>query len=840
MSNITTQKGIDRQDADIKKPNLVLISVLYLLGLFIGALDTGIVSPARTIIQGGLGVDDKTGIWMISIYTLAYAASIPVAGKLADKLGRKYIYIISIFLFGLGSAICALSSGMGSFTILLIGRVIQALGGGGIVPIATAEFGTSFPEEKRGMALGLVGGVYGIANILGSTAGSAILNIAGNENWKWLFLINVPVCAFVVTGSIFALSNKRAEKVKRIDKLGILVLVTMILMLLYGLRNISFFNFADTITSTSVYPFLIAFIVLLPLFILIEKKAEDPVLNLSYFTNKQILITLIAGFIVGVCIMGMVFVPQFSENALKMPSGTGGYFVALLGVFAGVAAPLSGKLIDKYGPKAVMIIGFLISIIGGLFLAFVTVRMSNMVTVCISLSLIGLDLGFIMGAPLNYMMLENTKKEDSNSALATLSLIRSVGTVISPAIMIGFIAQAGLSVQGNLMDMLPAVPTQVNIVQMDELSKQLDSLKANPKSAEMLKDVNIPDFKNMGSMSFDMSSSDGSIPEDILKSFQSADVTNITDRTKVFAARMFDDNVPPVIKKIQDGVQTGTDKMKEGLSGMDTAEADMKKGADGIETGISNMSKAYTGISTGVTEMKKALDKQDLAIAQMKKAYNKMKLIATKAGTADKTTGMSASRMTMVGASDSGASAQKDVTSRGSMASTATAAPIASMASGSMPAGMTSGNGKPSGSMNLETLAAQIKKLESARAQLAAQVKTNTEKKEQLAESIKQAEAQKQELLNGIAQMKEQKVLLTSTVSKMEELKAAVPTAFDEAKTEYLSKIEDDRNAIEDTFQSTINVGYKQMYLTVVVANALAFLVLLFYHSGRKKREQVV
>jgi MFS family permease len=166
-----------------KNYKMGIIMVLYLLGIFMGAVDTGIVSPARTIIQNNLGVKDTTGIWMITIYTLAYAAVIPISGKLADKLGRKYIYIVSVALFGIGSVICGAAAFTGSFAVLLLGRVIQALGGGGIIPIATAEFGTTFPAEKRGMALGLVGMVFGVANIIGSSIGSLIIKIAGNSNW---------------------------------------------------------------------------------------------------------------------------------------------------------------------------------------------------------------------------------------------------------------------------------------------------------------------------------------------------------------------------------------------------------------------------------------------------------------------------------------------------------------------------------------------------------------------------------------------------------------------------------------------------------------------------------
>ncbi len=296
----------------------VLLAV-YLFGIFMGAIDTGIVTPARTIIQNDLGVDDQTGIWMLTIYTLAYAASIPVMGKLADRYGRKPIYLVSITLFGLGSLLCGLSAEVGGFGFLIAARAIQAIGGGGIIPIATAEFGSSVPLEKRGMALGLVGGVYGVANIFGSSAGSLILDIFGTHNWQFIFYINVPISIAIIVAGIIFLPNHKVENVAKIDLLGITLMVAMILSLLYGLRNIDFFDFATSVTSLEVYPFLLGFLVLLPLFILAERRAEDPVLNLRYFTDFAIGVTLLLSFLSGVILMGVIFVPQFAENAFAHP-----------------------------------------------------------------------------------------------------------------------------------------------------------------------------------------------------------------------------------------------------------------------------------------------------------------------------------------------------------------------------------------------------------------------------------------------------------------------------------------------------------------------------------------
>jgi len=553
------------------KKNLLIISIIYLAGIFMGAVDTGIVTPARTIIQNNLGVSPQTGIWMITIYTLAYAASIPIMGKLADKYGRKYIYIICISTFGIGSLLCGLSEHFGGFSMLLIARVIQAIGGGGIVPIATAEFGTSFPHEKRGMALGLVGGVYGIANIFGASAGSAILDIFGRDNWQFIFYINVPITLFIVISGLFFLTNTKATSTKKLDFLGIFTLTAMVLSLLYGLKNLDFFNFIQSIGHTNVYPFLLLFVAFLPLFIWIEKKANDPVMNLKYFTQKNIVITLIIAFISGSILMGVIFVPQFSENALKIASGSGGYFVIILGLFAGVGAPISGKLIDKFGVKIVLGFGFGVSIAGALFLIFVTTVYPNLLTVILGLTLVGLGMGFTMGTPLNYMMLENTNPKESNSALATLSLIRSIGTTIAPAIMVGFIAHAGMTIQPNLME---AFPEEINVPKLPystEITDDLNQLRENPQMKAQLANVIFPDLSTMETISVDMNGKNlgYTMPPELIDLIITSDVTTITDNSKILAAGMFTQMVPG----ISEGIIVGID---QGISGIKSGESQVK------------------------------------------------------------------------------------------------------------------------------------------------------------------------------------------------------------------------------------------------------------------------
>ena len=669
-----------------------MISVIYLAGIFMGAIDTGIVTPARTIIQNNLMVDAKTGIWMITIYTLAYAASIPVMGKLADRYGRKVIYIISISLFGLGSLLCGLSHYAGSFGMLIAARAVQAIGGGGIIPVATAEFGTSFPPEKRGMALGLVGGVYGIANIFGSLAGSAILDIFGTQNWQYIFFINIPISIFIILAGAFFLPNHREKTVKKIDGLGTLFIVAMVLSLLYGLKQIDFFDFAATISSVNAYPFLIAFAVLLPIFIMVEKRAEDPIMNLKYFTSGRIVTTLAVAFVSGFVMMGIVFIPQFCENSLKIPTGDGGYFTVILGLLSGVSAMLSGRLIDKIGAKLVLLLGFSITIIGAVFLILVAAVNPSLVSVIISLMLLGFGMGFTIGAPVNYMMLENVEEKEANSGLATLSLVRSIGTSIAPAIMVGFLAFAGTSLQTNLMAILP---TQVNVPELpyvQEISDKFAELKNNPSMGDMLGNAEIPDFSSMQTMELDFSGeSDYEMPADIIEKLQSSDVTTIVGITKEMSVSMFEAMTPPIITKIQGGLASGIEGISTGLAQLDKSLAAMQAGGMGMAQGMPPAAAAQGGMPpAAVTQMTAALD------------------------------GMNA--------------AKKD----------------------------------------METL-----------------------------------------------------------VSEMRALSDAVPDAFETAKTDYLAQIDAKSGEIETVYQSTVNEGYRSIYLTVIVAAILTILVLLLYKSKR-------
>ena len=493
-----------------------LVLVLYLAGIGMGALDMGIVNPARTVIQNGLGVDDKVGVWVFTIYTLAYAVAIPVIGKIADIIGCKPVYVLAIGLFGLGSLGCGLAQDFSSLGLLLASRAIQAIGGGGMVPVATAAVGTIVPPPKRGMALGLVGMVYGVASVFGASAGSLILDIAGQENWQWIFYINVPIAIVVVGLGIWALPKETQDSSRRLDLPGILVLVVMTTSILWAFQNLDFTQIGESVKDRNVWVALVVFLILMPLFWVIEHRVADPIINFKYFGNINVGSTLLMGAVAGILMMTVMFIPQFAENCLRLPSGAGGYPTIIIGVGSAIGSPISGRLTDRFGPRRILGVGTAISTIAGIMLIFWASPHPGIISTSLSIFVMGLGLGFLMGTPLTYLILHLIPESDANSGQATLSLIRSLGTTLAPAILVGLLATAMGGLSGKVMEAMPEMPPMPTVATMENSKSGIPPMKA--------------------AMGFKMSD----LPAPIQEKIKSADVTNVVDRTKEIANYLFD------------------------------------------------------------------------------------------------------------------------------------------------------------------------------------------------------------------------------------------------------------------------------------------------------------
>lgn len=848
---------------------------LYLLGIFMGAIDTGIITPARTVIQRDLQVPEQSGIWMITIYTLGYAAAIPIMGKLADRIGRKPIYLVSIGLFGLGSLACGLSQDVGSFEMLIAARAVQAIGGGGILPIATAEIGTEVPQEKRGLALGLVGAVYGIANIFGASAGSLILDIAGTHNWQWIFYINVPISLLIVAAGVALLPNHRAASVKPIDVLGSLLLAGMILALLYGLRNLDFFDLGVSIRSLDVWPYLLAFVVAIPVFVLAERRAADPVLNLGYFTDRGVGLVLLLSLLSGIILMAVVFVPQFAENALRIPSGAGGYTVIALGLASGVGAPLSGRLTDRFGATRVLALGAMLSLAAAAVALWWTIPQPTVVSTFTALTLFGLGLGFIIGSPLNYMMLARTPARESNSALGSLSLVRAIGTTLAPAIMVGFLAQAGVGMQDRITAELPTEVPAPALPYADDLQGRFAAMKADPDTADQLAGVEFPDLGGRSTIDIDPNGS-GELPADLVELLRSADVTNVVERTKTVARRMFAEQTPARVADITGGVQKGLDGLSDAATKLGTARADLaSEGAtmedklaematalEGMDAELATMAtkdadlaKALSGVTQAIDGMRQGIPGLERAIAGMDRGLTEQR--AGLAAIQKQRDALAAAPIPPAppapdASADAGAPASEPATTEPPTSEPPATEPPAEAATAlAQPGAVPPGGGDPAAALaamdaQADQLRAAIDALAGKRADAAGQLAElragltkATEQRGQLqaaraglATGREKLSGARSELATGFEQLSTARTKLGEADQKLQAVEAdlaetrreltvlrdAVPGAFDQALTTYLAEIDARAPRLEASFQGALGEGFRGVFLVYGIA----------------------
>ena len=424
------------------------IAAVYLVGLLLGGIYVGLIAPMRTVVQADMGIDSTAGIWMINIYTLFYAAVIPVLGGLADRFGRRPVFLACLGFFAAGSLVCGVSSWLSQpgFFVLLVGRVLQAVGAGGIIPAATAEMGTSAPEDKRGMWLGIAAGTSGIANVLGASVGSAALALVGADQWSLLFFGAIPVCVLLALGGWAWLprGNKRAGG--RIDVAGSVALTVFVILLLLALTQLVD-DFPASAATPQFVGLIVACIACLCVFIALERRATAPIFHLEYFRNRRMVIIMAASLFLGCSIISMQLIPEFAEQLLGADVGSGGYYMTIIGVFAIAGPPLSGKLIDRYGAKKVLIAGLAVAAAGFAYLATVAVALPNVFVLLVGLAIMGLGMGFSMGTPLNYLCLQNVSADESTSAIATITLVRQLGTTLAPAILVSF-TTTGAGMQG--------------------------------------------------------------------------------------------------------------------------------------------------------------------------------------------------------------------------------------------------------------------------------------------------------------------------------------------------------------------------------------------------------
>ena len=413
---------------DTKTRNLIL--VLFLIGVFMGSLDTGIIGPVLPSIEQSFHLTSRESSWIFTLFVITFMIGSPVMAKFSDFYGRKKIFILDVLLFGIGSCLIAFSFSIES---IFLGRIIQGFGCGGIFPVAGAFIGDAFPLNERGRALGILGSVFGISAIGGPLVGAVLIPYG----WNWCFTINIPISIFLIIFAWHILPDSEYERRLKIDYLGIVVLSLLAVFLAYGLNQIDSSNFINSLLSINVLPFLLLFIILIPVFLKIERRAEESIVPIHMLKNREITIACIETLCYGIIYSSVIFVPSLVILSMGLNDQLASLMlIPILGANA-LAAPILGRILDSTGSRKLMAIGTLILTAG---LIAIAVYPNNLIFFIIAGCLIGVGMVTIIGAPLRYIVLSEAKPYERGAGQAIVNMLSSAGQLIGGALIGGVIA----------------------------------------------------------------------------------------------------------------------------------------------------------------------------------------------------------------------------------------------------------------------------------------------------------------------------------------------------------------------------------------------------------------
>lgn len=403
----------------------IKLLILLFAGVLMGALDIAIIGPALPAIKDSLGISVKDSSWIFNIYLISNLVAVPIFAKISDTYGRRDIYILSILLFALGSLIIVLSD---SFQVLLIGRAVQGIGAGGIFPVASAVIGDTFPLERQGSALGMIGAVFGVAFIIGPIIGGVILL----WDWHYIFAVNLPIAIIIIYFALKLIPKTKPISVRKFDFLGLLILSIILIFASLSFNSLKSEGLFESISEPSVFIPLVVSFLLIPIFIKVEKKSNNPLISPKLFHKKSLIVTYLIGVGAGFAESSAMFMPLFAQENFNL-SHSNASFMLIPMVFAMlIGAPISGRLLDTKGPRFSIILG--ISTLFSGFLSFIFYGF-DIVGFYFAGILVGIGLAFLLGAPLRYMVNTNTDESMRASGQGVVTLSTSTGKILSTALL---------------------------------------------------------------------------------------------------------------------------------------------------------------------------------------------------------------------------------------------------------------------------------------------------------------------------------------------------------------------------------------------------------------------
>jgi EmrB/QacA subfamily drug resistance transporter len=481
---MTTAAQTDTQTISNQARLMTMIGMI--LALLLAALDQTIVATAGPAIQKSLGIQPSLYTWLTIAYLVSSTVVVTIYGKLGDVYGRKPIMVFGVLLFLLGSLLCGFAWDAAS----LIGfRAIQGLGAGALLTTAFAIVADLYPPAERGKINGALAGIIGLSSILGPLLGGWITDTFG---WNWVFFVNIPLGAialsFIGTRMPFIKPSTARGPIDFAGAIWLIVsVVPLLLALSLGNTNPQPGQTAFAWNSWQIMALFATFVIGLIAFLFTERRAKDPLLDLSLFQNRTFALGNLASFVLqSAFFAAFVFLPLFMVNVVGLSATLSGLTTTPMTFGLIVSSIVSGILTSRYGRyKPVMLGSLLIMFAGFVIMGFTLTSESNQLEVSLKMIIIGLGLG-ASGALYSLAVQNALPSEKTGVATASVNFFQQLGGTVGLAVLGTMFASSLTSgLQTNMARAMNGLPVELKV----QLASQQQSSSGNLDFTAIKKEI---------------------------------------------------------------------------------------------------------------------------------------------------------------------------------------------------------------------------------------------------------------------------------------------------------------------------------------------------------------
>lgn len=423
----------------IKREIAILFTILPMT--FMATLDSSIVNVALPTMARELSTSMAGIEWVVTSYLIAICATILMFGRFGDMIGKARIFKIGLLIFTLGSLLCGVST---TLTMLIISRVVQAIGASAAMATNQAIITETFPPNKRGKALGSIGTAVALGTMVGPVLGGLLVSIAP---WQVIFLVNVPVgiVVYIMTIKVLVIT-KGTEKVK-FDVKGSILYIAFILLLFGAIDYGQEIGYKSPIIIGIFISSILVFIG----FVAFEKRVENPMIDISIFKNKLFSLSIFCAFIVFIITGAInIILPFYYQDVLGLTARGAGLIMTVAPITLAAISPVSGHISDKVGSERITFIGLIILTIGT-FSLVIFKEHTSLIIVGLMIGLIALGSG-VFQPPNNSLIMSTVDRSKLGVAGSINSLVRNLGIMMGTTLAASLLYTVMSNIYGQKVD----------------------------------------------------------------------------------------------------------------------------------------------------------------------------------------------------------------------------------------------------------------------------------------------------------------------------------------------------------------------------------------------------